>query len=289
MYRRTACIALLVLCGLMSSCVRTSTVVKMNMDGSGEIISRYYFSPQVLALIEQYEGAGAAAADGPLGNLGVMRGLVMPDMETLEKDSSKYGEGVSYLRHEVGKDDGGWRGYTVLYHFDDIRQIRIDKHSLPGAAKEYVEASGQTLDEKEGGSLTFTLEEDVLTIHSTMASAGVSELVDQKQIDQAKQMGMKPSDTLPMAAGATQGMRIGIFVRVEGEVEETSAKHSTGNLIIISDTEVSKVMQDPDFARFIDQAAEDPESVTEESLKDLFQNIEAMTIELEDQVTIKFK
>jgi len=130
------------------------------------------------------------------------------------------------------------------------------------------------------------MEGNELTIHSTMIAGGMNDLVDQEQINQAKQMGMKPSETLPMAASATQGMKIALFVMIDGKVVETTAQHTTGNLIIMSDTDVSAVMKDPDFAAFIDKAAESPDAVSEDLFRELFQNIEGMTIELADEVKV---
>ena len=284
MNRLGTAILLLAACLFFSSCIRTSTVVSVKKDGSGDIVTRYYFSPQVLALLEQASGGGGLGLNVP--DLGGLQGLVTPERESLEKDSAIYGEGVTYVKHDPGRDDEGWIGYTVQYKFDDIRTVKLDQNSLPVAAVEYVEATGQSFGEEEGGSLTFTMEGNELTIHSTMIAGGMNDLVDQEQINQAKEMGMKPSQTLPMAASATRGMKIAFFVRIDGEVVETTAEHTTGNLIIMSDTDVSSVMQDPDFAAFIDNAAEDPDAVSEESLRELFRNIEGMTIELADEIKV---
>ena len=60
-------------------------------------------------------------------------------------------------------------------------------------------------------------------------------------------------------------------------------------LIILSDADIAKVLPDPDFGAFIDKAAEHPEGVTAQSVKALFKNIEAMTIEGADQITVKLK
>ena len=275
---------LIAACFLFSSCIRTSTVVSVKKDGSGDIVTRYYFSPQVLSLLEQASGGGGLGLNVP--DLGGLQGLVTPERESLERDAAIYGERVTYVKHDPGRDDEGWIGYTVHYTFDDIRNVKLDQNSLPGAAREYVEAKGQSFGEEEGGSITFTMEGNELTIHSTMIAGGMNDLIDQEQINQAKEMGMKPSQTLPMAASATQGMKIAFFVRIEGEVVETTAEHTTGNLIIMSDTDVSAVMRDPDFAAFIDSAADNPDAVSEESLRDLFRNIEGMTIELADEVKV---
>ena len=274
-----------------TSCVRTSTVVKVGEDGTGSIIARYYFSPQMLAMIEQLGAAGGALGDagaqGP--NLGIIGDMASPDEESLKADASNYGEGVTYAKHEAGKDDEGWEGYTVEYSFEDIRKVRIDQNSVPGKAKEFVEASGEQIEADKGSKITFGLEGKTLTINNDIAEDSLNQMIDEKQMEQAKAMGMKPSQAMQMAAGMTQGMRVGFFVRADGQIAETNAEHATGNLIILSDADVSQIMQDPDFAEFIDVAAENPESVTPDSVKELFKKIEAMTIELQEEVTVEFE
>jgi len=263
-------------------------MVKVKKDGSGEIIARYYFSPDVINLARQLEVVGD---QGPVGgpDLGMIQEIVTPDRESLEGDAANFGEGVRYARHEVGNDSDGWRGYNVLYEFDDIRRVRIDQNSVPGKAKEFVRASGQDLDPERGGRLTFDLEGDQLTIHSSLADAGFGELIDRDQLDQARRMGMKPADALRMASDTATGMRAGFYVRIEDGIAETNASHVTGDLIIMSDADVDKVFRDPEFISFVKRAAEDPESVRGEEVKDLFEDVEAMTMEPADEVTVTFR
>ncbi|MBP6600899.1 MAG: hypothetical protein KA250_03790 [Verrucomicrobiales bacterium] len=290
---RLSRIILPVFCLLLgTSCVRTSTIISVKKDGTGTIVSRYYFSPQMLAMIDQLGsfGGGAAAAAGSAGgpNLGILAEMAKPEEESLRKDASNYGEGVHYTKHEAGKDEEGWQGYAVTYDFDDIRKLRIDQSSVPGKAKEFVAASGQEIKNK-GGNLTFALEGDVLTVKSTLASAGIDGMIDQEQLDQAKQLGMKPSESMKMAAGMTAGMRVSFFLRAPEGIAETSAQHVTGDLIILSDADISKMLVDPDFGAFVDQVTENPEAVTPAAVKELFPKIEAMTIESSDQFTVKLK
>lgn len=281
----------------LTSCIRTSTMVEVAKDGSGKIISRYYFSPQVKVMIDQMEAISAntvpGAPAGPpgmegLGNFGILRDLLSPGEQDLADNAASYGEGVTYQSHEKGKDDEGWEGYTVTYAFEDINRVRIDQDSVPAKAKEFVESTGQNLDDKKGGALSFSLEDDTLIIHSSLAQGSMDELIDREKMEQARQMGMKPSQALQMAAVTMQGMRAGFFVRSLDGIAGTSATHATGNLIIMSDAEVSKVMQDPDFAAFLDKVAEEPDFLTEESVKELFGKLEAMTVELSEKVTLQF-
>jgi len=275
-----------------TSCVRTSTLVSVKKDGTGTIVSRYYFSPQMLAMIDQLGslGGGLAEAAGSAGgpNLGLLGEMAKPDEESLRKDASNYGEGVHYAKHEAGKDDEGWLGYAVTYDFDDIRKVRIDQSSVPGKAKEFVETSGKEIKDK-GGNLTFALDGDVLTVKSTFASTGMDGMIDQEQLDQAKQLGMKPSESMKMAAGMTAGMRVSFFLRAPEGIVETTAQHVTGDLIILSDADISKMLVDPDFGAFVDQIAENPEAVTPEAVKELFPKVEAMTMESSEQFTVKLK
>lgn len=278
-----------------TSCLRNSTVVKVRKDGSGSIVSRYHFSPQMLAMLEQLEALGGAFGGlgdiAPQGgpNLGLLKELAKPGEDSLREDAAGYGEGVRYLKHEAGKDEDGWTGYTVEYEFDDIRKVKIDQNSVPGKAKEFVKSAGQDLKAGESGGITFGLEGDVLTVKTSLAEKGLEGVVDPRQIEQAKKAGIAPSEMMKMSAGMSQGMRVGYFLRAEGGIAETDASHVDGDLITISDADIAKVMADPDFSAFIDKAAADPDAVTKESMTELIGKIEGMTVETKETVTVKLK
>lgn len=275
---------------LATSCVRTSTVVKLEGDGSGEIISRYHFSPQVTEFLEQFEAMGPQAGiPMEAANLDLIRGFISPEKEDLEADAKIFGEGVRYSRHEIGKDSEGWQGYIAVYHFDDVNQVVIDQNTVPAKARAFIEATGQDLNERQGGSLRFEFEGKNLTILSSLADGNVKDLVDGDRLAQAKEMGMKPSEAIQMAANTTQGMRAGFFVRIAPGIKETTAEHAVGDLIIMSDAEIAKVLQDPDFGAFIDEAMEKPDGVDLDGVKELFRKIEGMTVELADEVTVQLK
>jgi len=273
-----------------ASCVRVSTVVRVKKDGTGSIVSRYHFSPNTLALVDQL-GALGGALEGIKGgpDLGMIREMSAPNEESLREDASNFGEGVRYSRHEAGKDEDGWEGYLVVYEFDDIRKVRISQESVPGKAKEFVESSGEGVELEKAGDLTFGLEGDLLTVKSNFAAAGMDGFIADEQIKQALELGVAPSESIRMAAGMTEGMRIGFFLRAEEGIAETSAEHVTGDLIILSDADVAGVLNDPDFGEFIDKGAENPKGVTAESVKALFKKLEAMTVESANEITVKLK
>ncbi|MEM6279509.1 MAG: hypothetical protein AAF733_08530 [Verrucomicrobiota bacterium] len=271
------------------SCVRTSNVVKVERDGSGEIISRYHFSPEVSAFVGQFEALGPEAVfQVDATNLDLVREVITPKEESLIGDAANYGEGVSYLSHEIRKDSEGWEGYIAVYEFEDIRSVAIDQSVMPASVKKLVEASGEEMRLNRGGSLRFELEKNLLTIHSSLADGNVNEVVDIEQLSKARDMGMKPSEAIRRSADMTRGMRGGFFVRVVPGIEETNAAYVTGDLIILSDAEISKVMSDPDFQKFVDEAIENPEAVNLDGVKEMFSKIEGMTVELADEITVRF-
>lgn len=277
-----------------TSCVRTSTEVRVRKDGSGSILTRYHFSTEMLAMLDQLGALGGAlgnieggASGGP--DLGLIREIAKPDEASLKADAAGYGEGVRYAKHEASKDEDGWEGYSVVYEFDDIRKIRIDQRSVPGKAKDFAASAGQALDPDKGGSLTFALDGDVLTVKSGFAKAGLDGMVDRKQVDQAKEAGMAPSQMMKMAAGTTKGARISYSVRAEDGIAETDADHVDGDRIILNEADLSEMLLDPDFGAFLDRVVADPAAATPEAYHELIGKVEALTIESKDEVRVKLK
>jgi len=244
-----------------------------------------------LAMVEQLGALGSISLGGNSGvqgpNFALLGSLAKPTRESLETDAANYGSGVRYLRHEDGADDGGWPGYTVEYAFDDVRTVRVDQKSVPGGAQKFVESSGQNLDAKKAGELTFGLESGVLTIHSTFLAAGVDGIVDQGQLAGLNQAGMEPVEAMQMASGMMEGMRVGVFVKVLDGISETNASHVNGNTIILSEVDIAQVLKDPDFAALLNKAAADPASIGTDGLLEAFGKIEGLTFETAPIVRVK--
>jgi len=282
-----------------TACFRSSTVVKVAKDGSGELTLRYYFSPEVVAMLDQMQalqaqGFGGAAGEaellGPaMAGIAAMRELLDPQEATLVADAENFGEGVVYRAHEAGADETGWQGYTVVYAFEDVNQIKIDQNSVPSTMKNFAESMGQDLGSKDSGEVSFAMEDGVLSIRSDLAAAGLGDLTDDEQFAAAGQLGMKPSDMLKTAADSMDGMRVGVFVRIDGEIEETDATHVNGNLIILSDAEMSKVLRDAAFLKLVDEIVENPEANQPGKIKKTISEVEGITVEMKEEVTVKFR
>ncbi|NNE91310.1 MAG: hypothetical protein HKN23_06655 [Verrucomicrobiales bacterium] len=277
----------------LSSCIQHSTVVRVRKDGSGEIFARYYFSPTLMGMM----GGLAAGLGDPNAAPAEVPDPSKPNLEDLKSEAAAYGEGVRYVRHETGKNKDQWDGYTVVYEFDDINKVELNSdaamqkfENMGGDAAAEAVAEAEAAQEEAGaesGKVSFEMADGVLKIKTNMGSAGMGDFQDQGG-DQLPP-GTKPSQMMAGMAGMFQGMRMGYYIRIDGGIAETNATHvADANLITMSDIDFVKMITDPDFAAFVDEAAENPDSVTEESTKAVMEKIEGARVEMQEEVTVKF-
>ena len=269
---------------LFTSCIQHSTVLRVRKDGSGEIFVRNHFSPQMSAMIGGI--AGAAGAEGGAEIATEDPSKANPD--ELKANAALFGEGVRYVRHEENKNKDGWAGYLAVYEFDDITKITLsDETAMPSGLKDMAEEQGQEVGGEDSGKITFEMAEGVLTMNSNMGQAGLDSFKEQSGEELPD--GAKPSQMMAMMAGMMNGMRMAYFVRIDGGIAETNATHVQGDFVTISDIDVGKMLADPEFLAFVDNAAANPDSVTEESTKALVPQIESMKAEMQEKVTVKFQ
>ncbi|MDB4617450.1 hypothetical protein OAE25_02190 [Verrucomicrobiales bacterium] len=278
---------------LFTSCIQHSTVLRLEKDGSGEIFVRNYFSPSIAAMAGGLGGALGGEGEGA-GEV-TINGSADPakvDVDQAKADAANYGEGVRYVRHEEGKNKEQWDGHLIVYEFDDINKVVLDANSaMGGKMKQMAEAQGQAVEEQEGGKMTFAHADGVLKIKTGMGEDALKQFQEGGGPggDQQLPDGMKPSAMMGMMSGMLQGMRMGYFIRINGGIAESNASHVNGEYITLMDVEVSKMLADPEFLAFVDKSAEEPESVTEEEVKALLPQVEAMKAEIKEEVTVKFK
>lgn len=276
-----------------AACFRNSTVVKIAKDGSGEITVRYYFSPEVVAMLDQVQALGAqglGADAGPaLAGIAAMRDLLEPQAATLEADAENFGEGVVYRTHEAGADASGWQGYTVVYAFDDVNKVTIDQNAAPSSMKSFAESMGQDLAAQDGGEVSFRMADGVLSVSADLGSMGLEDIADDEQFAAANQLGMRPSEVLKTAADSMSGMRMGVFLRIDGEIAETDASHVNGTLITLSDAEMDKVFSDEGFLGVVDAIVADPAAFDAERVKEAMAEVDGVTLETKETITVRFR
>lgn len=315
---RNLALATLAVVGLcLSSCIENSTVIRVAKDGSGEIFARYYFSPQVSGMLGMMNGFAAelsgAEGAGSAAPTPSPQELLKPNQEALEADASAYGSGVSYSRHEYGKNANGWEGYLVVYKFDDINQLSFDPSEPPGPfddlAKSNPAAAAAIEEQTEGkeveSPVKFTMADGVLTIDTGISPDTLSEISEAGgglgggaaggALEGPNGAQIDPAMAMQMAAGMFQGMRIAYFLRIDGEIAETNATYVEDTLITMSDMQPAKMMTDPAFneivkeAQAMQAAGQEPDEATTKAMMEKVKGIDGMKIETQEQVTVRFK
>jgi hypothetical protein len=289
-----------------TSCMENSTVVRVRKDGSGEIFVRYHFSPQMAGMMGMMSGlaAGDPSAAKAAPKMPSADSLLKPTQESLEKSASGYGEGVTFVRQEPGKNTAGWDGYLAVYQFADINKLKFDPSNPPGPLGELTkmnpEAAAEAKKNTEGADLVkFSMADGLLTIDTGFSSDTIGKLGEGAGgagggplagPDGAK---IDPAQMMQMAAGMFQGMRLAYFIRVDGEIAETNASYVDGTLITMSDVQLGKMMTDPKFLELVKEGEkfqnQKPTDADLEALKQKIKAIDGAKFETQEKVTIRIK
>ncbi|MCB1065480.1 MAG: hypothetical protein KDN20_21505 [Verrucomicrobiae bacterium] len=318
--RSTRSLTAIALCAIafsFSSCIENSTVVRVKKDGSGEIFSRYYFSPQMTGMLGMLNGlsAGLPGAEGAAPSPAPsVDDLLKPTRESLEADATSYGKGVRYQSHEIGKNANQWDGYLVVYQFDNINDLKIDPTKPPGPFDDLAKMNPQAAaaieaQAAEGAEIEspvkFTMADGVLTIDTGVSpetlneiseaggSLGGSGLPGGGAISAPGGGEIDPAAAMQMAAGMFQGMRIAYFIRIEGEIAETNAQHVDGSLITMSDIQPAIMMADPALMAFTKEAealqGQEIDQAKADAMMEKVKTIEGIKLETQPQITVRFK
>ncbi len=261
--------ALLVL--FLTGCVDTSTIVKVNRDGSGTIEETVIISMGFLELIQGMSGESSEASED----------FNILDKDKLKEKASQIGEGVTLVSSENIKTDSG-SGYKAIYSFKDINKIRINQNPAenvptPGSVGPDTEETGEfiTFKFKKGGTSTL----EILKPQEKFSGdqSGGSKGAEQKP---ATDPGM-----LDMMRQIYQDMRISIAVDVAGTITSTNAQYRDGSRITIMELDFGKLLEDEE--RFQELVQADPDTL--EETKELFKDLPGMKVEMQDTIKISFR
>ncbi|MDT8324528.1 MAG: hypothetical protein RRA94_10470, partial [Bacteroidota bacterium] len=138
MKRTFGMIAILGLALLVSGCIETTTLIRVNKDGSGTVEETVKMNKMVVGMMTgmassmqdafKSEGAeeSAASDDAP-----TPEDEPMFSEEKARAQGEKMGPGVELLSYE-DIDDKASTGFTAVYSFENINELRVNQN--PGAS-----------------------------------------------------------------------------------------------------------------------------------------------------------
>jgi hypothetical protein len=249
-------------------CMDVAYLVSVNKDGSGTV-EQVVIASAMMSQMMQGMGEG---------------GEVFPiEEEKYKAQAAKMGTGVSYVKAEKVNLKDGRQGLRVKFAFDDVRQVKFS----PEMENDQPAAAGAS--EKEEEPITFGFEEGLqptLTVrlpHDTGAEAAASGATPPEP----------PAEQLAMMKQMMAGLRMRIFIKVDGEITKTNAAHvkeingkKVG--ITVMDLNFDTIAKDDAAFKKLMTAGAGGEPSFDDMVK-LSQEIEGLDIEPAEEVSLTFE
>lgn len=255
--------AVCLLAVLLTGCVKNKVLIRVNPDGSGNIVVTRVFSKQAVAMFEAQMQSMRDQMDGS------EFGTQMPDdpffnEDALRQEAGRFGPAVHFVKARKYTRDGA-RGSVALYEFGDIADVFVNASSMgldPEAAGTMMMESDEIeIAEQEDDAYEFALTRgDVTELRITLpdmpeapeAEDDAEEEDEEYADDEMDEMFMPAAGPQPapeMDAGAMMmgggnpfgfsggessgdmmrkmfdGMELSLAVEVNGKGVETDATH----------------------------------------------------------------
>jgi hypothetical protein len=218
----------------LSACLQSTTVVKVNADGSGTLENQTLMSAAALAQVRQLSGAfGGAEAKAP----------ELFSEQQARAMAAQMGEGVS-LVSTMPVTAAGSEGRASVYAFRDITKLRVSQTPpTPGDAS--IRAGGLGV----GGAgrespVTIDLSRTpagtmLLTLHT--ASDPLTSLLGQSGALN-RRGGQSPIDQLAMMRQMLAGMHVALRVEPAGRVVHSNSPFVDGQTVTLFDVDVDALL-----------------------------------------------
>ncbi|HEY3884966.1 MAG TPA: hypothetical protein VGL62_07150 [Vicinamibacterales bacterium] len=248
----------------LAGCFQSSTIVKLQTDGSGTIEETLTMNTQAMSQLSAFAA---------MGNNG--KGDASAPKEVLSEadaraGAAKLGTGVTYVSSEKIQN-ADVTGRKVIYAFKDIRQLSIQEVNSPSHL-------GDGSVSSTDAPMTFKLQQlpdghSVLTIDNTAASKG---------------SGIPGSDNNRNGAQAAQmmkvlfhGLKINVEIRV-GRLIRTNIPYVAGNTVTLLGIDFDQLLANPDAFDRLTNAK------TPADTRAAIKQANGVKVNLDPQLTIEF-
>ncbi len=247
------------------SCVEESTVIKVSKDGSGIVHQR------------EYSATKTSEED-----------VTLPDEAELRATAERMG--AKFQSCEVAKNPKGWFGHEVIFVFDDINQLGVRP---PGAKAEEDK-------DAEGPSVRFKMADGVLEVVLDdptwrEVEEETARTPDGPTIDPyADTTGPRPakmditSSAFDLDSDAwkkmSKGMRLGIFLQIDGALAETNATYRKGSLFTLMNADFEKMTESGKL-----ESLNQLKVVSRDQMKELVEEVDGFDMELQAPARFVFE
>jgi hypothetical protein len=253
-----------------AGCIESTTLVRVNKDGSGEVEEMLLMRTDVL---QMFKGMGEEMG-------GESDDLELLDRAKLEKQAGQMGEGVELKSVEPLTTDSH-TGYKALYTFKDINKLEVNENpdeNVPDAG-----SPGDAAPQRE--IITFQFEKATAAKPASLVINLPEEIVDESSGETEEMPSEQSEDMINMFREIFKDMKINVSLEVEGEIIETNATHAEGSKIILMAIDFNEIIRNEQVFREL--ALENPDTL--EETKDLLKDVPGIKVELQDSVELQFE
>ena len=256
----------------IGSCIESTTLIRLNKDGSGEVEDILLMRTDVLQLLM---GVSQEMGEEP-GE------FELADRAKLEARAREMGEGVALKSVEnIGTETH--QGYRALYTFQDINKVQVNENpdeSVPDAGgpgeespnREIITFQFEKAKGKNPASLVINLPQDEPEFESEEAQP------EEFPEEQSEEM-------LNMFREIFKDMKIDVALEVNGKIMKTNAAHQDGSRIILMELDFGKIVKNEEAFREL--ALSNTNSL--EETKELTKDVPGIRVEMQDKIEVQFK
>lgn len=231
-------------------CLENAMLLKVNPDGSGDITYRLFLSEPLL------QALAAEAQAGDMAESDARRALFA---QMIEDIGPQLGEGLHLERSAFSANARGWHGLEAVYAFDAIADVRLDSIHPLGSEPDQQDTPGAA---SIGGRYTFSFEPGdpaTLALHP-IPDEPFGYPYDLDPTGPGDWQTLLGTDLSEELFRALDGLRITIYLAVNGEVQESNASFVSArvpNVFTLLDLPFDRIAARPDAFAVVQQTGPD--------------------------------
>lgn len=253
----------------LAGCISVETTVKLNRDGSGQIIERIGIGKGMADFASKMSGGADEEQEAePF------------DKEQFEKTAKDFGEGVRFVSMSESEDQN-MKYYEAVYAFDDINKVGIDQNRGNRASTRNDQGKPG---KKEPVRFKFTPGEDYSTLKIQLPETHDDDFEESppEQMDVSPEMQEAGAQMMKMML---KGMHFAVRIDCNGEIVETNATNADKNSVTLLDVNFDTIMDNAE--KLAELNAKKPEGI--EEVKEILKDVKGLKFEMREKVTIRFK
>jgi hypothetical protein len=223
---------------ILTGCISSYTLVKVNPTGAGTVEQTTLISPMMVGMMSGM-AQSMAGEEGKKAKPSSVADLFKE--EDLRKAADSMGQGVRFVSSKPVKADGR-EGVTATYAFDDITKLSVSQGmKAPGGNGSSAKVSNESpivfgLTPSSGGAKVLTI-----TMPEGKKDATAKKPAKPEGTPDMKDM---PPEALAMMKGMFQGAKVAIDVEVP-QLIKSNSPHVTGSKVTLMEVDLGALMEDP--------------------------------------------